>query len=629
MNNQIELTGNIKTQPVDERSWVDRELWQQLARSLDNDEFYSSWLDLQCKFLPNIRAGLVLAETEAEKTFSPAAIWPESTGVSEALLDVARSCLESGEALVVDMKLEFGDRLIVQADSVALAFPLIIQDNVVCVAAVDVGDKNNQDIEALMRQLQWGASWLEAFFLRYQSADDEATIDRLVTVLYMAASASGEGSYKQAVSSFVTEFASRLACERVSCGLLIGKHTKVDSMSHTGQFGKQMNLVNTLGKVMDEAIEQNSTINYPEPMGNGIITHNHENFSNQQNGGEILTIPLLAESKVIGAITIERPANERFDEDSIQMCESIASIVGPIFYEKKLNDRWIITKIKDSFKRQLVRLFGPKYFGRKIFVLATLGLIATFYYAKGDFKITADTILEGAEQRAVVSPYEGFIAKSIKRVGDTVKSGEVIATIDDTDLRLDLVELTSGQAQAQSQYDEAIAEHDRAKAKIMKAKVEQSTARIDLVKAKLQRTSLISPIDGIIINGDLSQSLGAAIGRGEVLFEIASLFKYRVHLQVDERDIAHIKPGQKVQVLLSALTDNQIEVEIESITPVTTVNEGRNLFRVEAGLDDPKGLLRPGMQGISKIHIDQQRYIWIWTRELGNWFKLWLWKWFE
>lgn len=613
----------------DERTWVDRELWQQLAHSLDGDEFYAAWLNLQCRQIHHPRAGLILAETEADKTFAPAATWPAGAGHSEALLEAARAALEEGEALVVDLQQEYGSRVAAAGDSVALCFPLRIEGRVVCVAAVEAGDKDKQNLEAAMRQLQWGVSWLEAFFLRYQNADDEATIERLVSALYLSASAARETSFKAAVSGFVTELASRLDCERASCGFLSRRHVKVQSLSHSGQFGKQMNLVNGISAAMTEAVEQGTSINYPEPDGNGRITHHHESLARQQNGGAILTVPLVAGDRQLGALCIERSTAERFDADTVALCESVASIVGPVFRDKKLNDRWLLTKLKDSIVTQLARLLGPRYAGRKLALLLLAALAAALYFAHGEFRITADVVLEGAEQRAVVSPYDGFVASSIRRVGDQVKRGEPIARLDDTDLRLDLVELSSELAQARGQYDQAVAEHDRARVKIFKAKMDQAQARIQLVEQKLKRTRLISPIEGLIVSGDLSQSLGAAVTRGEVLFEIASLNEYRVNLRVDERDISYIEPGQAARIALASQPDEPIRAEVTKITPLTRAAAGRNYFRVEAQLVGSSEQLRPGMEGIAKIDIGERRYAWIWTRKLISWLQLWSWRWLQ
>src|SRR5690606_18742864 len=216
--------------------------------AVDADQFYNAWLELQCLDIGGVRAGLVLAETQAADTFAPAASWPRGATLSDALLDVARSSLDEGEALVVDLELEYGSRRRVASDAVVLSFPLKIHDRVACVAAVEVGDKHRRDLESLMRRLQWGVSWLEAFHLRSQGAQDESTIDRLVIALLMTATAARGHSCKQAVTAFVTELASRLDCERVSCGFVKGRSVKVMSLSHTGHFGRQMNLVNAIGR---------------------------------------------------------------------------------------------------------------------------------------------------------------------------------------------------------------------------------------------------------------------------------------------------------------------------------------------------------------------------------------------
>ncbi len=136
-----------------------------------------------------------------------------------------------------------------------------------------------------------------------------------------------------------------------------------------------------------------------------------------------------------------------------------------------------------------------------------------------------------------------------------------------------------------------------------------------------------APFDGIIVSGDLSQSLGAPVERGQILFEIAPLDSYRMVIQVDERDIAGVKLGQHGELTLSALPGEVTEFEVKKITPVNTAKDGRNFFRVEAAPLTPTERIRPGMEGIGKIEVDQRRLISIYTRDLVNWARLWLWTW--
>ena len=66
---------------------------------------------------------------------------------------------------------------------------------------------------------------------------------------------------------------------------------------------------------------------------------------------------------------------------------------------------------------------------------------------------------------------------------------------------------------------------------------------------------------------------------------------------------------------------------VTNVTPVNLAKEGRNFFRVEARLDGDGARLRPGMAGVGKIHVDERKLIWIWTRTLTDWVRLKLWSW--
>jgi hypothetical protein len=66
---------------------------------------------------------------------------------------------------------------------------------------------------------------------------------------------------------------------------------------------------------------------------------------------------------------------------------------------------------------------------------------------------------------------------------------------------------------------------------------------------------------------------------------------------------------------------------VRQMTPVSTSQEGKNYFRVEAQLDSPQTNLRPGMEGVGKIVVGERKLIWIWTRGLVDWLRFTAWKW--
>jgi RND family efflux transporter MFP subunit len=248
--------------------------------------------------------------------------------------------------------------------------------------------------------------------------------------------------------------------------------------------------------------------------------------------------------------------------------------------------------------------------------------------ASGDYRVSATARVEGEIQRALTAPFQGYVREAPHRAGDTVKKGELLARLDDRDLRLEHTRLASQAEQYGRQYREAMAKRDRATARIVSAQADQAGAQLALVEEQLARTDIAAPFDGVLVSGDLSQALGAPLERGQTLFEIAPLDAYRVVLQVDEHRVADLKAGQRGELVLSSMPGERYPMTVSKITPVSTAREGRNFFRVEAQLQPADAArLRPGMEGVAKVTIDDRLLVWIWTRELMNWIRLKAWAW--
>lgn len=255
-------------------------------------------------------------------------------------------------------------------------------------------------------------------------------------------------------------------------------------------------------------------------------------------------------------------------------------------------------------------------------------MAAFLWLATGDYRVSAKTVLEGAVQRTVVAPFQAYIEQAPVRAGDLVQAGQVLATLQDHDLKLDRLKWLAQKEQLTKEYRQAMAERDAAKVEIKAAETAQAEAQLALATDKLARTQITAPFAGVVVTGDWTQQLGAPVEEGQVLFEVAPLDDYRVVLQVDEREIAAIKAQQAGALLLTSIPNETFPFTVTKITPVSTAKEGRNFFRVEGRLTEAvPDRLRPAMEGVGKIEIDQRQLAWIWTHDVVDWVKLKLWAW--
>src|SRR5690606_11289021 len=158
-----------------------------------------------------------------------------------------------------------------------------------------------------------------------------------------------------------------------------------------------------------------------------------------------------------------------FDEDSLLMAESIAALIGPVLELKRRNRRWFGGRLVDGTLHVLGVLLGPRRIGWKLLALVLAGLVIAAATVRGPFRVQADAVLRGAEQRAAVAPFAGFIAEAPLRAGDRVRQGDLLVRLDDSDLRLEELRWRSEVDRLISQSREALASHDRPQVALLEA----------------------------------------------------------------------------------------------------------------------------------------------------------------
>jgi aminoglycoside phosphotransferase len=89
-----------------------------------------------------------------------------------------------------------------------------------------------------------------------------------------------------------------------------------------------------------------------------------------------------------------------------------------------------------------------------------------------------------------------------------------------------------------------------------------------------------------------------------------------------------VRLGQRGRLALAALPGETLNVTIQRITPVATITrDGRNVFDVEARLDEGSTLPRHGLQGVAKIESERRSLAWIGMRRIVDWLRLSIWSW--
>lgn len=611
--------------PTQTDSTQEQSLWTAFAEAATVEAFCRSWLALQCRMMTDVRAGMVLLGPADRGPFRPLATWPEGhrqfrhlTKMAERTLAERRGLISRGEAAEGETQNGHGQ----------IGYPIEVHGALYGAAVLEVVPKSDAKLQGLMRQLHWGAAWLELLFTREAVAAEKITRERIQTAMNLVAVSLGHDRFYASALALVNTLATSLSCDRVSIGFVKQGRTRVTAVSHSSEFKEQTNVIRGLAEAMDEAVDQRETIVYPSPAeGVSVVTQAHAALAKEYGSGALLCVPLEASGQAVGALLLERPAEQPFDQNSMDLCQSVASLVGPVLDLHRREDRWLGAKVWDSLTRYVRDLLGPSHIASKVTTLSIAGLLAFCVLAESEYRVSAKTVLEPIVQRAAAAPFNGYIREASIRAGDVVRLGDVLCTLDDRELKLERAKSLSKLEEYRKEYHKAMTEREAAKVEIATAQMNQVQSEIELLEDQLAHTRVIAPFDGIVVSGDLSQSLGSPVEKGKVLFEVAPLDGYRVVLEVDERDIADVQVGQHGHLLLSAFPSDPVAVTVAKVTPVSTAKEGRNFFRVEATLDQAHDRLRPAMEGAGKIEIDRRLLVWIWTHQVVDWLRLAVWSW--
>lgn len=450
---------------------------------------------------------------------------------------------------------------------------------------------------------------------------------RVGLALQLQAAVLSHGRSAPAATAFATELALAFGCTRVSVGFVEQQHARLCAVSHGGHGDLHGDAYDDIAAAMDEALAQGISVAVPSPGPSASAIRLAHLALAQRQGAAVATVPLVHLHDSVGAVTLEwsqRPAG--FDALVAEL-EHLVSLIGPVLHLMHLHDTPWLQRSRSELARQWQRLKSPAGARLRLGLgAAALALLALLLLPVGQ-RVGGQARVEGEAQRTLVAPVDGYLKAVMVRPGDRVQTGQVLIELAEQDLQLEHRKWTSELSQQDSAHAMALARADRAAMVMALAKADEARARLGMIDAQLARSRIVAPFDGVVLQGDLSQGLGAPVERGKVLMTVAPGERHRVLIEVDERDIGRVRVGQTGVLALSSLPWESLALRVRRVTPIARSVDGGNVFEVEAQVTAHPDQVRPGLQGVAKIDVGRQSLAAAAWARLGNTLRLSAWRW--
>lgn len=454
--------------------------------------------------------------------------------------------------------------------------------------------------------------------------DGEAIAESPVVGVLRALGA--QAKFRGASLTLCNEIAARFGADRVSLGVEQGRCVRVRAMNATEKIVRQTRLVQDLELAMEECLDQDEDLRVPPEVESTVIDRATRELASRHGAVEVRSLPVRARGAACGVLTLERFEGGAALPDEGATLRLLLDLAAPRLIEAYERDRAFGLRAPAFARSAAEWALGARQTWLKLLAILVLAGVLALIFVQGTYKVQGTFALEASQTRVVPAPFDGFLRAALVDVGDAVVAGEtVLARLDDAEIRL---RLEAARADAAIQEKKAAIAREQGKtAEVQIAEAQGESARADaaLFEDRLARASIVAPVSGRVVKGELRPRVGSPVRTGEALLELAPDGPIRAQIAVPEEQINDVRVGQVGRLAVAAFPGDRLAFRVERIEPLAEVMEGRNVFKARVELVEQRPWMRAGMSGVAKIEVDRRSIGWIWTRRMVNWVRMKLW----
>ncbi len=394
-----------------------------------------------------------------------------------------------------------------------------------------------------------------------------------------------------------------LGCRQVAIGLCVPSRLqcRIRGLSGVVRFDSHSRFVAGIQDALDETLAHEAELAWPPGEAAQQEAIAHHRLVGILGAQCVASAPLRDQAKqVMGVVLlVDEPAHSAFTLLG-RYGAGLAACLAALERQRAnlVTRRWRQLRAKISSWR-----------GRAIcLAIALLGLAMMLPWP---YHVSCECLVQPVVRRYVAAPYDGTLAATLVRPGDVVRAGEVLARMDPREIQWELDELQADYARASKERDAAMAARQTSTAQLAELEMERLDVQITQLEHRFENLAIRSPIDGVVVSGDLEKAEGAPLTIGQTLFEVAPLDRMSVEVNVPEEDIGSVQPEMQVVANLEAFPDDPIIGSLDRIHPQAELRDKESVFVAEFQLGNPQQRLRPGMNGSAQIRGPKRSLGWI------------------
>jgi len=262
-----------------------------------------------------------------------------------------------------------------------------------------------------------------------------------------------------------------------------------------------------------------------------------------------------------------------------------------------------------------------------------LGLALLLLIPPVSSSVSTALVLEPGASARVRAGVSGQVETVFVKPGDTVKTGQLLAILQNPEIAADADSLRHQLALASSQLRNGQDRSDfdsAANAVRDRARLQQELAVAEKRAAALE---IRAPIDGVVATGGLAQKTGSFLAAGDEFAQIVDRTTMKARLLVRDWDLQDVQQGAAVKVKVVPFPFRTYSGKVDRIYPASAADRPvtqtedlerlgqqlTNYFAVDVEFANSDGSLREGMTGTAKVSGKRSSLAWQASRAIWRW----------
>jgi multidrug resistance efflux pump len=238
-----------------------------------------------------------------------------------------------------------------------------------------------------------------------------------------------------------------------------------------------------------------------------------------------------------------------------------------------------------------------------------------------DLKRTQELVQNGLLPRAELDKAQTAVTVKEREIGETEASIRVLTETSDRETDLKAREL----AEAESDLRLTRAGNRPEQIRQVEADVDRLANQVRILDQELGKTEIRAPIDGVVATPFVERKLNQHLSPGDELCRIVDMQRVIVEMQVPEKELADVRPGNPVFMKARSLPSVDWQGRVDFIAPVAQSVNGQQMVVVRSELQNDDFLLKPDMTGVAKIYCGDRRIFDLITRRMVRWIRTEFW----